>query len=179
MTMTDKAASVRELPDGTRTLQVWWEPPLGALRILGMSREEQLAALVSGSLPKAPITQLLNFDVAEADPGRIVVELNPDERHLSPVGSVHGGVIAAILDSAMWCAAQTSLDDKSILATVNMNIGFTRTVAAGCGLLRAVAGTLHVGRTSVTAEARLIDAADTLYAHATASFLRSPSRAAS
>ncbi|KAA0024166.1 PaaI family thioesterase [Antrihabitans cavernicola] len=170
--MADDAASLTKFPDGSGHLRVQWDAPLDPMRILQLSKEEASEGLVSGSIPKAPFHELVNFVITEADPDRVVVELVLDERHLNPVGAVAGGMIATVLDSAMWCVVQLAMVDKSIFSTVNMNINFTRSVSLQHGTIRAVANTLHVGRSTITAEAHLLDGADKRYAHATASFVR-------
>ncbi|MFC9681773.1 PaaI family thioesterase [Streptomyces sp. NPDC056948] len=159
--------------DEARTLEVSWsDPRAAAMRAFEMSREELLKSIVSGDLPNPPIGQLLNFKVTEAEPGRAVIEFVPDERHENLIGVVAGGVAGTVLDAAMWIAVQASLEDKSVVSTVSMSMNFMRRLSREAGNVRAVARTLHVGRSTATAEAWLEDGSGRRYAQATASFLR-------
>ncbi|WP_329082789.1 MULTISPECIES: PaaI family thioesterase [unclassified Streptosporangium] len=170
--MTDRSVPAGT-GDDTRTLEVSWADPRAvALRASQLSRDELLKSMVSGALPNPPIAQLLNFRVVEAEVGRVVVELVPDERHENVIGLVAGGVAASCLDAAMWIAVQSSLVDGSMVSTVNMNLHFIRRLSRESGPVRAVARTLHMGRSTATAESWLEDASGRRYAHATASFLR-------
>ncbi|MDF0530407.1 PaaI family thioesterase [Tsukamurella sp. 8F] len=171
--MGEYVDAVVDFADGSRGVEVRWLPPMGAGGIARMSPEERIAALSSGAVPNAPFPQLLNLRVTDAGVGTAVVELCPDERHTSPVGLVHGGAIATILDSAMWCAVQLAVDDDSVLSTVSINITFLRPIGVGLGAVRATAETIRVGRSVAAAQARLADARGRLCAHATASFVRS------
>ncbi|MFF5980612.1 PaaI family thioesterase [Streptomyces olindensis] len=165
------------VPAGTdgeeRTLEVSWADPRAALlRAFGMSRDELLKSIVDGDLPNPPIGQLLNFRVTEAAPGRAVVEFVPEERHENLIGVVAGGVAGTVLDAAMWIAVQASLEDKSVVSTVSLSLNFIRKLSRESGKVRAVARTVHVGRSTATAESWLEDASGRRYAQATASFLR-------
>lgn len=156
-----------------RKLEVSWTAPQGiVMRAFRMSRDELLKSMVDGNLPNPPIGQLLNFRVAEAEPGRAVIELIPDERHENAIGVVAGGVVGTVLDAAMWIAVQASLEDKSVVNTVSMSLNFIRKLSRDTGTVRAVAQTLHVGRSIATAESWLEDETGRRYAQATASFLR-------
>ncbi|GAB2893084.1 PaaI family thioesterase [Streptomyces deserti] len=170
--MTEKNAPAGTDDDARRLEVSWTDPQVAAMRAFQMSREELLKSMVSGDLPNPPIGQLLNFRVAEAEPGRAVIELQPDERHENIIGVVAGGVAGTILDAAMWIAVQASLEDKSVVSTVSMSLNFMRRLSRETGTVRAVAQALHVGRSTATAESWLEDATGRRYAQATASFLR-------
>ncbi|MFE7798543.1 PaaI family thioesterase [Nocardia sp. NPDC057440] len=171
MTSNDLAAIATS--DGVRTLRLEWDDPaLAVLGLLQLSRDELVARLRSGDLPQPPLSKLLNIAVVDAEPGRMVLSLGPDERHVNFLGVVGGGVLGAVLDVAMWGAVQLSMDDKSMITTTSMNTNFLRRVSHDQAALRAIARTVHVGRTTAAAEARLVDDDDKIYATATATFVR-------
>ncbi|MBF6317646.1 PaaI family thioesterase [Nocardia cyriacigeorgica] len=171
MTMNDLAAI--EISDGTRSLHLEWEDPaVAVMSLIQLSRDELVQRLRDGDLPLPPLAKLLNIGVEDAAPGRMVLTIEPDERHVNFLGVVGGGVVGTVLDVAMWGAVQLSVDDKSMITTVNMNTSLLRGVSHNQGPLRAVAEAVHVGRTTAVAEARLLDANDKIYATASANFVR-------
>ncbi|MFD0362210.1 PaaI family thioesterase [Nocardia sp. GCM10030253] len=171
--MTHNDLATIETSNGSRSLHLEWDDPaMAVLGLLQLSREELLDSMRSGDLPQPPLAKLLNISVVDAEPGRMVLSLGPDERHVNFLGVVGGGVLGAVLDVAMWGAVHLSMADKSVVTTTSMNTNFLRRVSHDQGPLHAIAQTVHVGRTTATAEARLVDAADKIYATATATFLR-------
>ncbi|MEU4343959.1 PaaI family thioesterase [Nocardia sp. NPDC023852] len=171
--MTHNDLATIEMSNGSRTLHMEWDDPgLAVMGLMQLSRDELLERLRSGDLPQPPLARLLNIAVVEAEPGRMVLSLTPDERHVNFLGVVGGGVVTTVLDIATWGAVHLSLEDKSLVTTVSMNTNFLRGVSHAQGTLHAIARTVHVGRTTAVAEARLVDAADKTYATATASFVR-------
>jgi uncharacterized protein (TIGR00369 family) len=159
--------------EGTsRSLNVTWSDPMAALQLaFTMSRDELLAAFTSADFPKPPIAEVLGFDVLEAEPGRVVMGLRPMEYHCNAMGVVAAGVTATVLDAAMWIAVQTNVADNTIVSTVNFNMQLVRQLSMAVGEVRAEARSVHVGRTTSTAEARLVDTNGKLYAHATAGLI--------
>jgi uncharacterized protein (TIGR00369 family) len=156
-------------PDGPpgRTRTVRWEDPAAsaaaAARLAGL---EFLQAMRDGRLPPAPVGRLLGFDLTEVEPGRAVFECEPSEAHYNPIGSVHGGVISTLLDSALSCAVHASLPRGTGYTTLELKVNFVRPVTAGAGRLRCEGRAIHVGGRVATAEARLTGAGGELYAHA-------------
>lgn len=128
-----------------------------------------LKAMMSGEFPPAPIAQTLGFTLAEVEPGRAVFELQPDEFHYNPIGSVHGGVYATLLDSACGCAVHTTLALGEGYTSLDLTTKFLRSVTVDTGPLRCEGTVTHRGGRMALAEARLTDADDRLYAHATSS----------
>jgi uncharacterized protein (TIGR00369 family) len=154
-----------------RARRVTWADPVAVLqRAAGMSREEMLAALRSGELPKPPIAELLGIDLVQVESGRAVFGFHPSEYHYNPVGGVAAGVAATVLDAAMWVAVQTSVPETTIVSTVDLTLHFVAALSADVGYVRAEARAVHVGRRTGTAEARLVDESGRLYSHATAGF---------
>jgi uncharacterized protein (TIGR00369 family) len=150
-----------------RAVTVQWHDPeplaAEALRLAGI---EFLRAIRDGRLPPPPIAELLGMRLAEVGEGQAVFELTPHERHYNPIGVVHGGIAATLLDSAMGCAVQSMMPAGSGYTTLEIKVNLVRAVTKESGLLRASANVVHVGRRVATAEGRLTDAAGRLYAHA-------------
>jgi uncharacterized protein (TIGR00369 family) len=140
-------------------------------RVAGLSGLEVLRLIASGELPPPGIAQLLGMSLAEVEDGRAVFTLEPDERMLNPIGSVHGGIAATLLDSAMGCAIHTTLAPGSGYTTAQLNLHYLRAMQPGMGVVRAVGTVLHRGRTQSTAEGRLLDDRGRLLAHGTTTCL--------
>lgn len=149
-------------------------------RQLGVARPEQIAgksgleimqALLRGELPAPPITDTLDFILVEVDHGRAVFQGRPLERHYNPLGTVHGGWFATLLDSAVGCAVHTALPAGKSYTTLELKVNMLRALTKKVGLVRAEGRIIHVGGQVATAEARLVDAAGKLYAHATTTCL--------
>jgi len=151
-----------------RTFEVKWEDPMAlAEAARSMPGIEFLRAMRDGKLPHPPICALLNYRLAEVEPGYAVFEATPGEQHYNPIGVVHGGLAMTLLDSAMGCAVQTQMPAGGGYTTLEAKTNLVRAVTSDTGKLRAIGKLLHVGKRVATAEARLEDAAGKLYAHAT------------
>jgi uncharacterized protein (TIGR00369 family) len=140
-------------------------PPLDTLKSL--SGIEYLRRIIDGQLPRPPITETLGFAITEVALGFARFTMTPQFRHYNPIGTVHGGVAATLLDSCMSCAVQTHLEAGSGYTTLEIKVNMVRPITDKSGLITADGRTLHVGRRSATAEGKIIDAAGTLLAHAT------------
>jgi uncharacterized protein (TIGR00369 family) len=144
-------------------------PPPAALK--GMSGLDFLAAIVDGRLPAPPITDTLGFSLSEVAPGFALFTMTPAFRHYNPIGVVHGGVAATLLDSCMSCAVQTNFKAGTGYTTLEIKVNFVRAITDKTGPIRAEGRSLYVGRRSATAEGRILDANGTLLAHATTTCL--------
>ena len=153
-----------------RTYQ--WEDP-AQLAAVGAQRSglEYLRGIASGNLPHPPICATVGFRIASVDEGRAVIELEPGEHQYNPIGTVHGSVMVAALDSAAGCAVHTTLPVGVGYTTVDLGTTFLRTVRADTGTLRCEGTMIHSGRRIAVAEARLLDAEERVYAHAKATCL--------
>jgi uncharacterized protein (TIGR00369 family) len=159
-------------PAGQRDRHVTWEDPIAALGGLsGIDGRTALERVMAGTAPPPPIATLLGFALTEVDDGRVVMELHPGEHLLNPIGSVHGGAIATVLDSAMGCAVHSTLRTGQGYATADLQVRYVRAIAADGPRLRCEGAVVHRGSRVVTAEGRLTDADGRLYAHATTSCL--------
>jgi uncharacterized protein (TIGR00369 family) len=139
--------------------------PVNVLREL--SGLDFLRKLISGELPRAPISATLGFNLVEAEKGLVVFCGTPSFEHYNPLGGVHGGYTATLLDSCMACAVHTTLDAGFAYTTVEIKINYVRAINDKSGLLRAEGKVIHAGRQIATAEGRLVDANGKLYAHGT------------
>lgn len=130
----------------------------------------QLQAMRDGLIPAAPIAETLGFagfDVPER--GTASFELDPELRHYNPIGSVHGGVYATLLDSACGCAVHSTLGVGEGYTSLDLTVKFLRAVTVDSGRLRAVGTVLQRGRRTALAEAKLYDGSGKLVAYASSS----------
>jgi uncharacterized protein (TIGR00369 family) len=139
-------------------------PPEIATRDSGLAF---LKAMMAGAHPGPPISTANDFWLAEAEDGRVVFEGNPSERFFNPLGTIHGGWIATLLDSAMGCAVHSTLKPGFGYTTIDMSISYVRAVMPTLGTLRCEGRTIHVGGRIATSEGRLVDATGKLLAHGT------------
>jgi uncharacterized protein (TIGR00369 family) len=127
--------------------------------------------IFAGELPEPPIMEnVAPFDCS-AEPGVVVLHSVPGFRHYNPIGSVHGGYAAILLDSAMGLAVHSMLPPGSGYTTLEFKISFIRGMSKDSGTVRTEGRTLNVGRRAATAEARITDAGGRLLAHATTTCL--------
>jgi uncharacterized protein (TIGR00369 family) len=146
---------------------VRWEDPRETAEAAGrLAGLPFLEAIRDGRLPPPPVTRLLGFALTEVEAGRAVFECEPAEAHYNPIGSVHGGVISTLLDSALSCAVHSTLPAGTAYTTAELKVNFVRPLVTGTGRVRAEGRVIHVGGRLATAEARLTDAGGRLYAHA-------------
>jgi uncharacterized protein (TIGR00369 family) len=156
-----------------RNLSISWEDPVeGAARAAGMSGLDALRAMMAGELPPPPIALLLGMGPVEVDAGRVVFDAEPDERHYNPIGVVHGGLAATLLDSAMGCAVQTTLPAGAAYTTLELKVNFTRPITRDTGRVLCMAEVVHRGGRVATAEGRVIaEESGKLLAHGTTTCL--------
>jgi uncharacterized protein (TIGR00369 family) len=127
--------------------------------------------LFEGKLPAPPIMQTVEPFDSTAEPGVVVFHSVPGFRHYNPIGSVHGGYAATLLDSAMGLAVHSMLPPGTGYTTLEFKISFIRGMTKDTGIVRSEGRTLNVGRRTATAEARITDATGRLLAHATTTCL--------
>ena len=166
-------ASAARDPDATRTRVLTWQDPLASLAAgAGMTGLEYMSAIAAGEIPPPPIAVTLNMSIVEVDEGHAVFEGEPGEEHYNPIGVVHGGYAATMLDSALGCAVHATLDAGEAYTTLTLETKFVRPITSESMRVRAEAHIVHRGRRQATAEARLIDATTgKLLAHATTTCL--------
>jgi uncharacterized protein (TIGR00369 family) len=140
---------------------------VGADRQKEMSGLEFVQGLVDGTLPLNTIARTLGYDVTEAAHGRVVVTAQPTGAHLNPAGTVHGGLAATLLDSAMGLAIQSTLEKGVAQTTLEFKISLVRPITPDTGPIRAEGTVMSRGRRVGTAEGRLTDGTGRLLAHGT------------
>lgn len=136
----------------------------------GLSGLQQLQKLIAmGGRP--PIGETMDFTFVEAGDGYGVFESTPSVRLYNPIGSVHGGYAAALLDSACGCAAHSKLSPTQAYTTLELKIAYHKPITQETGKLRAEGRVLSFGRRAAFTEATLKDAGGRLYASATSTLL--------
>ena len=146
----------------------------------GVARPEQtrgldglglMQAMMRGELPYAPIAKTLDFLLVEIARGRAVFQGTPRAEHLNPLGTVHGGWFATLLDSALGCAVHTMLPAGRAYTTAELGLNLVRAITPKVQRVRAEGVVVHCGRQLATATARLVGPDGTLYAHASTTCL--------
>ena len=140
----------------------------------GRSGLELLQGIVRGEYPPAPMAALLGFRLVEVEAGRAVFQGMPRREHYNPIGSVHGGYHATLLDSCMGCAVHSTLPAGMGYTTLEIKINYVRALTDATGPVRAEGRIIQPGRRVATAEGRLVDAQGKLYAHGTTTCLVFP-----
>jgi uncharacterized protein (TIGR00369 family) len=123
--------------------------------------------MIAGELPPPPMVKLLGMRLVEADEGRVVFTAEPGEQYYNGMGVVHGGLAAALLDSALGCAINTLMPAGKRFTTLELKINYTRPLTSGVGTIRCEAKVIHAGNRVATAEGRVVDQQGRLYAHGT------------
>jgi uncharacterized protein (TIGR00369 family) len=156
--------------DRTRTIQ--WEDPLAtAARGREMSGLEFLERIRTGEIPRPPIGVLLDFTMVEVADGRVTFECFPAEFHYNPIGVVHGGVAATLLDTVMGCSVHSKLPKGRAYTTLDIQVRYLRPLNRDSGRVLATGVAVHVGGRVATAEGRIVDETGKLYATGTTSCL--------
>jgi uncharacterized protein (TIGR00369 family) len=152
-----------------RTRTVAWEDPAPSVpRLIEMTGLEAMQAVVSGDLPSSPFVEVIGVRAVEAEDGKVTLAVLPEEHHANPAGGVHGGLAAALLDSAMWSAVLTKMPAGTFCTTLQMNVNYVRPLPMNEGEVRAEGRVVHSGRRTAVAEGQLFDANGKLCAHGTA-----------
>ncbi|MFF4353618.1 PaaI family thioesterase [Streptomyces sp. NPDC001530] len=156
----------------------WEDPTISAAAVGQSSGLEFLREILAARVPSPPIGATLGIALEEVDHGRAVFSLVPGEEHYNPIGSVHGGIYATMLDSAAGCAVQSTLPQGMGYTSLDLTVKFLRPITVDTGKVRAIGGVLSSGRRTALAEAQLLDGSDRLLAHATSTCMVFPLPAA-
>jgi uncharacterized protein (TIGR00369 family) len=140
-------------------------------QLLGRTGQEIFELMFQGELPYPPIADTLDFLLVEVGAGRAVFQGRPQFRHYNPLGSVHGGWISTLLDSAVACAIHTLLPPGRSYTTLELKVNFVKALTDRVPLVRAIGETIHVGGRIGTSHGRLVGPDGTLFAHATTTCL--------
>jgi uncharacterized protein (TIGR00369 family) len=158
--------------DSTRSRTFSWsDPRLNTAHVGRRSGLEMLRAMIAGELPPPPVMELIGADRLEADEGRVVVLMTAQEFHYNPLGTMHGGIIATLLDTATGCTVHSTLPAGVGYTSLDLTTRFLKPVTVASGMLRCEGSIVSRSRRTAVAEARLTDARGTLVAHATSTCL--------
>ena len=152
----DEAARARVGTRGVATPQ----------QLLGLTGLEQMQKMLSGDFPPPPISETMDFALMSIELGRAIFQGRPSAKMLNPMGTVHGGCYAIMLDSAVGCAVHTAMPVGRAYTTMELKMNIVRSISLKVPLVRAEGYIVHVGKQVATAEGRLFGADGTLYAHA-------------
>ena len=173
-------------PHPQSQLEVWLAEEARVIQALnsgagpGVARPEQVAgktglevmqAMLRGDLPYASIARTLDFTLMSVGEGAATFQGTPGEAHLNPMGTVHGGWFATLLDSALGCAVHTRMPPGRAYTTAELSVNIVRALTPKVQRVRAIGRIIHCGRQLATADAQLIGPDGTLYAHATTTCL--------
>ena len=140
-------------------------------QIAGKTGLELLQAMMAGELPYSYISDTIDFGLVEIAQGRAVFQGTPQLKHYNPMGGVHGGWYATLLDSAVGCAVHTMMPAGRAYTTAELSVNIVRAASVKTGPLRAIGTVIHCGRQLATAEGKLVGPDGKLYAHATTTCL--------
>jgi uncharacterized protein (TIGR00369 family) len=136
-----------------------------------MTGLEFMQAMVEGRLPAAPITGTMGFLVTKVDKGYALAEAVPSFAYYNPIGTVHGGYAATLMDTVLGVSVHTMMEKGQGYTTLEFKISFIKAITRDTGPIRAEGRVISVGRRAATAEAHLRDAGGRLLAHATTTCL--------
>jgi uncharacterized protein (TIGR00369 family) len=164
---TEEVAAVR-----TRMLAGGGHPGLASPNaVAGKTGLEIMQAMLAGELPYPHIADTLDFSLIEVEAGKATFQGTPQLKHYNPLGSVHGGWYATLLDSAVGCAVHTMLPAGRGYTTAELSVNIVRAASTRSGPLRAIGSVIHCGKQLATAEGRIVGPDGKLYAHATTTCL--------
>jgi uncharacterized protein (TIGR00369 family) len=134
----------------------WSDPAPSAAAAQTQSGLEFIQSIVAGEVPPPPIAQLVGTTITDVERGRVIFEFSPAEWMYNPIGSVHGGIAATLLDSAMGCAIHTTLQAGVGYTTTDLQVRYLRAMSSDTGLVRAEGTVVQSGRRLATAEGQLV-----------------------
>ena len=156
-----------------RTVE-WEDPAPGVARMAGMTGLDYLRAMLSGELPPPPIASLMQMRLTDAGPGTATFVCDPHESHYNPIGTVHGGLVCTLLDSALGCAVQSTLPRGQGYTSIGITVNYLRPVHAVSGPLTCVATVTKPGNRVAFADGVVTDGDGKVVATATGSLLVFP-----
>jgi uncharacterized protein (TIGR00369 family) len=158
-------------PSSRRERVVDWQAPGPVAKAAaGMSGLEVVRGIRDGILPEPPMARLIDFRLRIAEPGRIVMELEPHEGLENTIGLLHGATAAALLDTAMGCAISSMLPAGQGAVTLDLKLTYLRPLSVKSGTITAEGKVIKFGRQTSYAEGFVRDGSGNLAVHATATF---------
>jgi uncharacterized protein (TIGR00369 family) len=170
-------------PSREETLILWQEQETAIRARLGKSGSMDLAEVAqltpqaffdgigNGLYPHPPIGELMDFVPIEWTPGTFIFQGTPGPQHYNPLGIVHGGYAATLLDSCMGCSIHTQLKRGQGYTTLDLRISYIRALTHKTGPIRAEGTVVHLGRSTALAEGKIYDAEGRLFATGTTTCL--------
>lgn len=147
------------MPEASRSLELSWQDPVATVaHAAGKSGLEYMQAMARGDIPPAPIGVLMNMAPVEVEEGKVTFAATPGEEHFNPIGIVHGGFAATLLDSSTGCAVHTTLPAGVAYASLGLEAKYLRAITAETGTVHCAGEVTYRGRRQATAEARLFEA---------------------
>ena len=140
-------------------------------QVAGKTGMEIMQAMLEGALPYPHIAETLDFSIVEIEPGKATFQGTPQLKHYNPLGTVHGGWYATLLDSALGCAVHTMMPPGRAYTTAELHVNLVRAITPKVERVRVEGKVLHCGRQLATAEARMLGPDGKLYAHASTTCL--------
>lgn len=144
----------------------WSDPRLLARAAAGMDGIEFLKRIGTGDLPPPPAGQTVGIEPVEVGDGWARFELEPAEWHYNVLGTVHGGILSTLADTALGCAVHTKLPAGTGYTSLDLTMKFTRAATVDSGVLTCEGTVVTIGRRTATAEARITDGSGRVIAHA-------------
>lgn len=170
--MSDSQVSP-ELGEQRSATIVWTDPAVALSRRPGLTGREFLEASQRGELPVPPIAALMDMSIVLVEEGRVVIESKPTERQQNPVGVIHGGYAATLLDTAMGCAVDSLQESGTFFITLELKINFIRALSPGGEPLFAEGKVIHGGSRTAIAEGTLTGStSEKVIAHGTSTLMR-------
>jgi len=157
----------------TRTI-AWDDPMIGAARAATMPGIDYLQGMIDGVIPPPPIVGLMNMTLVAVGPGTATFTCLPDESHYNPIGTVHGGFVCTVLDSAAGCAVQTTLAAGTGYTSLEIKVNYLRGVSSTSGELTVVGTVVKPGSRVAFAEAVVTDSEGRVVATASSTLLVFP-----
>jgi uncharacterized protein (TIGR00369 family) len=157
-----------------RSRVVTWDDPVASWKAArGLGGIDVLRAIEGGELPPPPVARLIGLEIEQVSEGLVTFAFEPSEYHYNPLGTVHGGILTTVLDSAMGSAVHSKLRAGLSYTTLELKVSFLRPVRVTTGRVRGEGKVVHLGGRVATAEAHLVDENGELYGHATSTCLLS------
>lgn len=135
----------------------WQDPQKGLGQLPSMNGIDYMRAMKNGTLPPAPMAAHLNMELDSVDEGTVTFQCHPDESHSNPIGAIHGGLVCTLLDSALGCAAHTTLPAGTGYTSIEIKTNYLRPVSATSGPLRCTGWVTKPGRRVTFAEGEVTD----------------------
>jgi uncharacterized protein (TIGR00369 family) len=149
----------------------WYDPGPSTAKGLSMPGVDYLRAMVTGELPQPPIAGLMQFEMTEAEVGRVVFTCRPDESAYNPIGAVHGGVVCTLLDSVAGCALHSTLPQGKGYTSVEIKVSYLKAVRLSSGLLTATGTVVKSGARVGFTEGVVTDGSGAVVATASSTLL--------